>query len=608
MERHSREEYFVHGESDAGNVSAHARPVAGGLSVSRSGCCGQGPGAMKFSRIGPRGLVLDVEILRTVARAMTAASGSRAQPESAIPAGYTYLGQFVDHDLTLDMTPIEFGLPAPDGSLVQGRTPTLDLDSLYGKGPWDPDDDRLYLRSRTDTMDRGSFALGVTAPISTPPGVPEGQFPADAGTNVTFGGYDLPRVANGPDKASRQLADIPDPRNDENLAVAQIHLALMQFHNRVAQDLRDRGERGTDIYDRARGTVVKHYQWMLRHDYLPRIVEAGIVEDVFRQGRKFVDPFVRGRSVTARMPLEFSVAAFRLGHSMVRADYSWNRFFQHGGVGGQATLGQLFTFSGTSGNFNPLAPVDDKTVGNFEQLPSNWCIDYRRFFDFSGTCTSGVTPPDGINVAKRIDTLVTNPLALLPLGSFDATEPPADPDERNLAFRNLVRASMVTLATGQQMAQQMGVLELSADDILYGDGTGVRLDDLDPDDAALFAEHTPLWFYILREAELNGGTLTGVGGRIVAEVFHQAIENSRHSIIRDWRFRPYLGANHLTFGMADLLLYAFKDASGLNPLGDAPPVVAEKVDPAEAARIANRPHLIAVPVDVTGAANPATST
>jgi hypothetical protein len=73
---------------------------------------------------------------------------------------------------------------------------------------------------------------------------------------------------------------------------------------------------------------------------------------------------------------------------------------------------------------------------------------------------------------------------------------------------------------------------------------------------------------VLREAELNRGRMTGVGGRIVAETFHRAMEGSRFSIVRDSDWRPDLGPDDKTFRMVDLLLFAFEGKKSLlNPLG-----------------------------------------
>ena len=270
------------------------------------------------------------------------------------------------------------------------------------------------------------------------------------------------------------------------------------------------------------------------------------------------------------MPIEFSVAAYRLGHSMVRAGYQWNRVFRIGGPGNGATLQLLFRFSGTSGILSPPpADANDPEAGDFERLPTNWIVDFRRLYDFGEAGRNDLKVPDTeFNPAQRIDTLLVNPLATLPLGAFAGrgTNPPAR--ELNLAFRNLTRAQMVELATGQQMAQFMGLTPLSSEQILNGSG-GAVLDGLSQQQKDALTANTPLWFYALREAELNNGRLTGVGGRIVAEVFHRAMEGSRVSILRDPWWRPSLGPDANTFRMVDLMLFAFEGrAELLNPLGN----------------------------------------
>jgi hypothetical protein len=251
---------------------------------------------------------------------------------------------------------------------------------------------------------------------------------------------------------------------------------------------------------------------------------------------------------------------------MVRGGYEWNAVFNSDIVQDNprhlapATLAQLFRFSGTGGAL---------TVDN--PLPSNWIADWRRLFDLvkdGGAGSDLAPPPGGVNVAKRIDTLLVNPLRLLPPGTFGAAPGTAVDDiERNLAFRNLMRANMVRLASGQETAEFMKIEPLSETGILDGDG-GANLAGLPQEDKDRLVAHTPLWFYILREAELNGGRLTGVGGRIVAEVFHRAMEGSTHSIVTDPAWRPGLAGPDGRFGMAHLLLYAFGgNPALLNPVG-----------------------------------------
>ena len=156
-------------------------------------------------------------------------------------------------------------------------------------------------------------------------------------------GFDLPRGAGSSQKAKRR-AIIPDPRNDENLAVAQTHLAMIRFHNRVLDTL-PASVPAAQKFATARELVTKHYQWMIRTDYLPRICRPSAVNNVFNQGRKVFEVGATPTDVPT-MPIEFSVAGFRLGHSMVRAAYNWNKIFDDG----SGSLDLLFTFSATGGN------------------------------------------------------------------------------------------------------------------------------------------------------------------------------------------------------------------------------------------------------------------
>jgi hypothetical protein len=361
-------------------------------------------------------------------------------------------------------------------------------------------------------------------------------------------GFDLPRD----DKAV-----IPDKRNDENLAVAQTHLAMARFHNRVVDTALPPGTAAVQRFVRAREIVVKHYQWVVRHDYLPRILDPSVVDDVFTNGRKVFERNAVATDVPT-MPIEFSVAAFRFGHSMIRRDYAWNKEFPDD----QGTLDFLFSFSGTSG-----------FLGGGSRLPSNWIADWRRMYDLTETGRNDLEAPAGqFNRARRIDTLLSDPLKILPSGSFGGGFADEGTIRANLAFRNLTRAKMVKLATGQKAVERMkvkgvGVTLLGKAKLRDGDG-GASLAGLTAAQRAKVLADTPLWFYVLREAELNGGRMTGVGARIVAETIHRAMEGSRFSIVRDAAWRPTLGPDDQTFRMSDLLLFAFEGKKALlAPLG-----------------------------------------
>lgn len=533
--RHGRETFFIEGEglvAQPGDAEREVTPRAH-LSANgrvRTGARAPAP-AFRFSRVGPRGATLPEAVLSKVARAMT-----RGAPRDGhIPAGFTYLGQFIDHDLTFDRTLVAFGDRVSPAQLLQGRSPTLDLDSLYGAGPLDPVSAVFY------ESDLVRLRIGRTTRI---------------GGDRARVGFDLPRVGSGT-LAERRKAQVPDRRNDENLAVAQHHAAMIRFHNRVVASL-GAGVPAAERFDRARRQVVLHYQWVIRSDYLPRICDSTVVTDVFANGRRVVEAGADPFSMPT-MPVEFSVGAFRLGHSMVRESYAWNARFPSG----SASLDLLFLFSGTSGD-----------LGGDPTLPSNWIADWRRLYRFAQVGRGDLAAPRGeFNLARRLDTRLVDPLSVLPAGSFDGRRADEGTIRANLAFRNLVRATMVRLASGQQMAallrsRGVPVTTLTRAQIRDGAG-GADLSALTPSQLDAFLADTPLWFYCLREAELNGGRLTGVGARLVVETIHRAMEGSTHSIVRSPGFRPALGAVAGRFRMADLLLFAFEgDKSLLAPLGD----------------------------------------
>jgi len=334
-------------------------------------------------------------------------------------------------------------------------------------------------------------------------------------------------------------------RNDDNVAVAQTHLAFIRFHNRVVDSLPESVPPALR-FSRARELVTKHYQWMIRTDYLPRVCASDVLDDVFDNGRRAFEVAAEAAAVPT-MPIEFSVGTFRLGHSMVRSAYSWNRVRD-----ANITLDQLFRHSAKGGDLD----------GN-DRLASTMIADFRRLYDF-GQAGPFAVDETRLNRAMRIDTRLVARLRTLPGGTFGAPDvAPGDP-QSNLAFRNLVRARMVKLASGQQMADflldECGVAlaRLTKPQILKGEN-GARLDSLTPAQEQAVAADTPLWFYILREAELNRGKLNGVGARILSETFHRALEGSRDSIVRDPGWRPTLGGDGGRFSMVDLLLFAFEE-------------------------------------------------
>jgi hypothetical protein len=469
-----------------------------------------------FGRMFPNLEPLAVEDtpLKELAAAMKDASPDDPTGDNtAVPAGFTYLGQFVDHDITLDLT--SFGDKEADPTAVENfRTPALDLDSVYGLGP---DGSRqLYARN---------------------PGEANGKTPGPKlligkTISVPFGGVtstprnDLPRSPEG-------FALIGDHRNDENLVVAQTHLAMLKFHNKVCDQLAATGVPAGDIFAQARQIVTWHYQWMVLHDFVERITEKGIVARILDQGRRFY----RFKK-TPYMPVEFSAAAYRLGHSMVREVYSHNRIFTPGQAV-PATLDLLFKFTGLSGGIiGDLAPNPVQPPLPLPVLSSNWIIDWRRFHEVLAT-----NPPNvPRNSSRKLDPFLIPQLHTLP------------GDGSSLPFRNLKRGVLLGLPSGQDVAKAMKIKNpLTPAEIATGpDGAVAKKHGLH--------EHTPLWYYILKEAEQRaaGEKLGPVGATIVAEVFVGLVHGDHQSYLwqkgKNWK--PTLPSKTPgEFTMADLLRF-----------------------------------------------------
>lgn len=443
--------------------------------------------------------------------------------KSDIPSGYTYLGQFIAHEITFSSTGdlLEAGMPEPENL----RTPQIDLDSLYGgvKGPTDKPE--LY------ELDRVHLKVGRTFIVSTP--------------NKVFAN-DLPRDAANRENPKKAL--LGDERNDENLALAQTHVAFIKFHNAVVDKLKADGHDNDDLFDCARRQVIRHFQWIILHDYLPRLVDKAMLDCVLRHGLRWFN--VEGEEGLF-MPLEFSAAAFRIGHSMVRHSYEWNIYHSSGKFGhGPVKILQLF--QQTSFNNSP-----NSFDGN-SRLPSDWVIDWRLFYDFTPLGAAVPAAKLDYNRASKLDTLLN--FRLDKVVGFPDTK--LEKMQKAITVRNLLRGFYLGLPTGEEVADWIGETPLTPEQVAEGPHKTL-LDD------PAFRGRTPLWYYILKEAELlgvgqdgtGGNHLGPVGGRIVAETLIGLIKKSPHSILDDpgWRpkfGRPAQGAEPERFEMIDLLKFA----------------------------------------------------
>ncbi len=452
--------------------------------------------------------------------------------ESGIPALYTYFGQFVDHDITFDPMTTLIQHSDPD-ALTDFRTPALDLDNVYGRGPGD----QPYMYEKGGPK----FLLGDL---------------------LANGAPDLPRNSDTP-----QRALIGDPRNDENSIVSQFQALMLRFHNRVVDD-------NQKLDFPALQKIVRwHYQWVVIHDFLPKIISAPVLNALKTNGKydKKKLEFFHWKNEPF-MPVEFSVATYRLGHSMIRPGYRLND--------DDSTLLPIFPIPPNTIDGAPNGISTGLT--GFQAMAKNRGIDWGRFIDLKGDVRAYGEDPDKVNPATpamkarlqfayRIDTSVVTPLSVLPAAV--ASDPPP-----SLPQRNLIRSFELGLPTGQSVAKAMGITPLKDEEIVIGkavdspsgDDVVGKLSDLK--DLSAFWGNCPLWTYILAEAArtrtdisipVQGGMkistpqLGPVGGRIVAEVFLGMLFGDNDSFLSahpDWV--PTIGNTGEGFALRDIVAYA----------------------------------------------------
>jgi hypothetical protein len=440
----------------------------------------------RFGRMFPKGASLDLGVLSKLAALMRPDPNKQFNPNPSIAAGYTYFAQFVDHDLTFDATSMLDGPNDPDLP-SDFRTPRFDLDSLYGSGPLD----QPFLYDWEQRPHRGVKLL-----VGHNPEGPE------------FAAEDLPRNHRG-----RALTG--DPRNDENLIISQLHLLFIKFHNRVVDQLaEDQTLSSPELFERAQELVRWHYQYIVKTDLLPQLVGDALAEAEPKH-------FTWSEDDPPFMPVEFSAAAFRFGHSMVRPDY-------------------------TIRDDRPAVPIlfsepGGATLAGLRRLPAELEIEWKRFFPIDPR-------PEVLQMSMRIDPYLVEQLSHLP------------PDGASLAYLNLRRGSLLELPTGTDVATALGEPCLSDDDLLAPPLPA----DIDEDVRKLVVEATPLWYYVLCEARHpapvggDGGQGLGrVGGRIVAEVINGLLAADPRSYVRkNPAWTPNFAGDDGLFKMADLVKFA----------------------------------------------------
>jgi hypothetical protein len=429
----------------------------------------------------------DTRALIALGRAMVE-QGEPGDPSgnSRTPAGYTYLGQFIDHDIALD-TKTQLGREIRgDFQLINARTPDLDLDNVYGEGP-----------------DRSPHLFSL-------PYIRVGRL-------LSGDGY-APRADLFRTKSARvygpaggeAVALIGDLRDDENIIISQLHAAFVAFHNRTVDILveRDFGQdRGRfcksgshcdtqelaaalpdgaklKIYGIAHDHVVHYYHRIIAEDFLPRIIGRDYTAAFLTKGRAFFFPNGFGGNgpySKLYIPVEFAAAVYRFGHSQVRDEYQIRR-------------GAVFD----------LLSEDGRGPHAFQPVTPRFLIDWRYFFDI------GHERPDHFNYARKIDTELVRSLNRLNFSNAVGKQ-----DLGSLAARDLVRGKTLQLPSGQSVAER--ILPVLQQRGLIGQGgygpraggyeEGWRAYILPPSDRARYYlgdAESPLWYYVLQEASVFG--------------------------------------------------------------------------------------------------------
>ncbi|MCG3777134.1 MAG: hypothetical protein JW395_4010 [Nitrospira sp.] len=414
-------------------------------------------------KLGEKGSLIDaLDILSDpIQSILNPGQSSPNNPDNdKMTAGVTFFGQFLDHDVTLDPRSPLLEQSNPKKT-TNFRTAAFDLDSVYGSGP--EASPELY------DVSSGDIKLRVE--------------PIPGSEKVSRNGairFDLPRDPNN-------NAILGDSRNDEHVILAQFHMAMLRFHNAVIDHLRKdpalADQSAERIFKLAQRQVRWHYQWIILHEFLPLTIGQERVDDILKKGLKFYEVDKRNPLI----PIEFSVSAYRFGHSQIRPSYRLN----FGPTGGSPFFAFLFDDAQDPNDTDPVDLRGGKRA-------ARRFVDWQTFFNFG----DGNFRPN-----KKIDGKLSSVVMLLPGSRGPAPGLPAD-GVQSLASRNLMRHVNFGIPSGQAIARRMNLPAL----------TPTQLDALAPFG---MEKSTPLWFYILKEAEImeNGLRLGPVGGRIVGEVF-----------------------------------------------------------------------------------------
>ena len=481
-------------------------------------------------------------------------TGDDLTPGSNLPTVMTYWGQFLDHELTArtdregDLTRIETPVPLRTAAEIEqllknARSPRFDLDTVYGGppiGPLMPKAAARLLSGMRHPVQRAKMRVGTALTGDSNDPVPDGLDPhrdlprfAQVEQPVRDAYLEIAEPQMTPADFAALQANLPsraligDKRNEENLIVAQFHLSFLRFHNRVVDFLTDNDTGWLPEWSSARDLTRLHYQWLVVEVYLKTVCDPAVVDAVLaakaRHFFEFRDAYYArnpNRTLGNALPLEFSVAGFRFGHTMVRGAYDYNRNFGRATAAGpsiipSASFDLIFAFT-ANGKFGAAAGAPAKP-----KLPANWIIDWSRFVTADTSF-----PEEPQRSARALDTALAPPLGTM---INEGNDPGLAPDFatllKHLARRNLRRGLSLRLPTGQALHQHVHAAGGVASSPIADVGalvapTKPELADFLRTSASRMHERTPLWFYLLAEAEAAGGNHLGeLGSWLVASTF-----------------------------------------------------------------------------------------
>ncbi|TPG43536.1 hypothetical protein EAH79_07225 [Sphingomonas koreensis] len=427
-----------------------------------------------------------VAALKALGQAIGTPGDTLAAPgDSAIPAIFTYFGQFIDHDITArtdrdDIALTFLGQAEPiaplDPDIVvaklhNGRRPQLDLDNVFGDAPAFAGSGPTAAQSESQQLFESDYRLKVYASGSR---------------------RDVPRDQDC-------VAIIPDMRNDENINISQLQCAFLNFYNRIRAGQPNPAS-DAQKHIRARTLTRWAYQYVVVHDYLKTVCDPAVVEDTLANGPRYFG--ATAGHADAYMPLEFSTAAFRFGHSMIRPSYNLNATTQNVGL--------------------------DKILGPGKQSTKSFYFDAGQHqikqavvIDFEFYARGGAH----LQFARKIDSQIAHGLDTLPLAGRD------DPVLSNLAKSNLLRGYNLSVPTAQGICDAMGLYPLTTAELIGGEVPAIA----DVLSSTYLDRRTPLWYYILREAAVqqDGQRLGELGSRLVCETIIGMLKGDPNSYLNN---------------------------------------------------------------------------